>query len=160
MKRAFSGLVGLALTVLFSAACVQGREAGAAGESVYGANCSSCHQTTGEGLPGAFPPLAGHVPDILAAEGGRDYLVNVLLYGLQGEIQMGGGTYNSVMPGWQQLSDQELADVLTYISTAWENTPPEGFQLFSADEVADQRDAGLSPQQVYELRQALNLGGE
>lgn len=44
--------------------------------------CAGCHQANGQGIPGAFPPLAGHVAEILAKEGGRDYLILVLLYGL------------------------------------------------------------------------------
>lgn len=155
-KVTFSGIV-VSLSILVAVACAQEAAGAGEGESIYNANCASCHQATGQGVPGAFPPLAGHVPDILAAEGGRDYLVNVLLYGLQGEIQVQGQTYNGVMPAWQQLSDQQLADVLTYISTAWENTPPEGFEPFSPDQVAAQRDASLSAQQVYERRQELGI---
>jgi mono/diheme cytochrome c family protein len=130
------------------------------GETSFQTNCAACHQATGQGLPGAFPPLAGHVPDLLAAEGGRTYLIHVLLYGQQGEMSVDGQTYNGVMPPWTQLSDEELAAVLTHISTAWENEAalPEGFEPFTADEVASQRDLGLSGADVNAQREELLSG--
>lgn len=132
-----------------------------AGESVYSTNCVACHQATGQGIPGAFPPLAnGHIPDLLAAEGGRTYLIDVLLYGLTGEISVQGNIYNGAMPAWAQLSNEQIADVLTYISTTWENQPPEGFEPFTAEEIEAARGQGLTTGQVLEMRQALSLGGE
>ena len=129
------------------------------GESVYQSNCVACHQANGQGIPSAFPPLAeGHVPALLAVEGGRQYLINVLLYGLTGQITVQGSTYNGAMPAWQQLSDEQIAAVLNYAATAWENQPPEGFEEFTAEDVASQRDQGLSPSQVHEMRQELPLG--
>lgn len=67
------------------------------GAKIY-AQCAGCHQQNGQGIPGAFPPLAGHVAEILAKEGGREYLILVLLYGLQGQIEVKGVKYNLVMP--------------------------------------------------------------
>lgn len=131
----------------------------AAGQAVYEANCASCHQTTGEGIPGAFPALVGHVPALYNAS--REYLVNLQLYGLQGEIQIGGQTYNGVMPAWAQLSDDDIANVLNYVSTAWGNEAQlQSFEPYTAADVAPLRDAGLTSQDVYALRQELALGGE
>ena len=90
-----------------------------AGRTVFENNCTTCHAASGEAVPGAYPPLVGHVPELYDAEGGREYLTNLLLYGLQGEIQVDGETYSGVMPAWQQLSDQQLADVLDYILSDW-----------------------------------------
>lgn len=129
----------------------------AAGEAVFVANCSSCHQATGEGIAGTFPSLVGHVPLLYNAD--REYLVNLQLYGLQGEIQVLGETYNGVMPAWTQLSDDDIANVLNYISTAWGNEAQlQGFQPYTAADVAPLRDAGLTAQDVYALRQELVLG--
>ncbi len=129
----------------------------AAGEAVYVANCSSCHQATGEGIAGAFPSLVGHVPLLYNAD--REYLVNLQLYGLQGEIEVLGETYNGVMPAWTQLSDDDIANVLNYVSTAWENEAQlQGFQPYTAADIAPLRDAGLTAQDVYALRQELALG--
>lgn len=127
------------------------------GQEVFDQICAACHMTSGAGLPGAFPPLAGHYPDLLAAQGGRDYAVHVVLFGLQGAITIGGTTYNSVMPPWQQLTDQEIADALNYVSTAWGNEPPAGEPALEAGEVAAARGQALSAQQVYESRGRLGL---
>ena len=143
----------LASSLLASASAL----AQSTGEATYQANCASCHQANGQGIPSAFPPLVGHVPELLAPEGGRTYLVHTLLYGLQGSITVDGQTYNGVMPAWQQLDDAQLADLLTYISTAWENEAdlPEGFEPFTAEEVAAQRDLGLTGSDVLEERTEL-----
>ncbi len=130
-----------------------------AGETVYNTNCAACHQATGTGVPNAFPPLAGHAPELALADGGREYLANLLLYGLQGEIQVLGEPYNGAMPAWAQLSDDELASTLNYVLSSWDNAgalPPD-YPAFAAEEIAAQRDAGLSAAQVYELRQTLEL---
>ncbi len=86
------------------------------GSRVYERNCLACHQSQGQGLPGAFPPLAG-----------ADYLLNdpkhaiaVLLEGLSGEIEVNGVTYNGVMPA-VRLTDEQVANVLTYVLNSWGN---------------------------------------
>ena len=129
------------------------------GETVYNTNCASCHQATGTGVPNAFPPLAGHAPELALAEGGREYLAKLMLYGLQGEIQVLGEPYNGVMPAWAQLSDDELASTLNYVLSSWDNADalPPDYPAFAAAEIAAQRDDGLSAAQVYELRQTLEL---
>ena len=72
----------------------QAQQAGAraadAGSRVYATNCVVCHQAGGTGVAGAFPPLAGHVPDLLKRADGRTYLGKVLLFGLEGEINVNG----------------------------------------------------------------------
>lgn len=128
------------------------------GTQVYTTNCSSCHQANGQGIPSAFPPLAGHLPAVYSADGGRDYLIHVLLYGLQGEISVSGQTYNGVMPAWAQLSDEQIAAVLNHELTSWENEGVlEPFEPILPADVAAQRDQGLSAAEVYELRQSLGL---
>jgi mono/diheme cytochrome c family protein len=126
------------------------------GTKVY-AQCQGCHQANGAGVPGVFPPLAGHVPDILATKGGRTYLVQVLLYGLAGQINVKGQNYNGVMPAWSQLSDADLAGVLNHISTQWGNKFPAGQKAFTPDEIKAQRGTKLSAQQVYSNRQKIDL---
>ena len=88
-----------------------------AGESVYQTVCLACHQADGKGLPGAFPPLAGS--DYLL--GDKDRAVGVVVRGLEGEVVVNGVKYNSVMPAMTQLSDQEIADALTYAMNSWGN---------------------------------------
>ncbi len=132
-----------------------------AGQAAYEANCASCHQATGQGVPGAFPPVAGHAAALYNAESGRPYLINLLLYGLQGEIEVEGQTYNGVMPPWQQLPDGDIADILNYIVTAWEgNEQLQDFTPYEADEIAELRAETLTGADVYALRQELGLTGD
>ncbi|WP_022797579.1 c-type cytochrome [Thermus islandicus] len=131
---------------------------GQSGQGLYSQYCSGCHQPSGQGLPGAFPPLAGHVQEILAKPGGRTYLMDVLLFGLQGSIQVKGQTYNGQMSAWgPQLKDGEIAAILNYISTNLGNKPPKGFKAYTAAEIAKERAKKLTPDKVYALRKSLKL---
>ena len=89
----------------------------AKGEAVYLANCSACHQPTGVGLAGAFPPLAGS--DYLT--GDRKKVMAAALFGLSGPITVNGEEYNGVMPSLGHLTDEDLAAVLTYVFGSWGN---------------------------------------
>jgi mono/diheme cytochrome c family protein/heme/copper-type cytochrome/quinol oxidase subunit 4 len=126
----------------------------ALGERTYTSTCQGCHQAGGAGLPGVFPPLAGNMPSLHNAEGGREYLIDVLLYGLTGQIQVNGQTYNGVMPPWAGLSDEQIAAVLNHELTAWGNDAElESFTPILPDEVAARR--GASPGNLNERRQEL-----
>jgi len=80
--------------------------------------CGACHQATGAGLPGAFPPLAGS--DYLNKDVNR--AIKTVLNGLTGEVVVNGKKFNSVMPSQKALSDQDIADVLTYVYSSWGNS--------------------------------------
>ena len=96
-------------------------QASANGAQVYTANCASCHGEQGVGVAGAFPPMAGNK----AVLGDDKYLSNVLLYGLQGQINVNGQVYNGVMPAWAaSLTDAEIAAVITHIRVSWGNNAP------------------------------------
>jgi mono/diheme cytochrome c family protein len=127
------------------------------GRSVYNQHCAACHGPEGAGIPGAFPPLADHVPDLLAPDGGSTYLVDVMLYGLQGAIEVNGVAYNGAMPAWPQLSDEDIAAVLNHIATAWGNTEALAADtvLFAPTDVAAERDKGLTAADVLAVRSAL-----
>jgi nitrite reductase (NO-forming)/hydroxylamine reductase len=88
-----------------------------AGAEVFNMACVACHQATGEGLPGAFPPLARS--DFLLADPER--AVGIVVRGLTGEVTVNNVKYNSVMPAMTQLSDQQIADVVTYVLNSWGN---------------------------------------
>jgi len=87
-----------------------------AGQQLFAGTCSVCHQANGEGLPGVFPPLAKS--DFL---GDAKKLVNVVLNGLSGKVTVNGKDYNSVMPPMNQLNDDEVANILTYVLNSWGN---------------------------------------
>ncbi|HEY9856485.1 MAG TPA: cytochrome c oxidase subunit II [Stenomitos sp.] len=87
------------------------------GAALYSANCASCHQATGEGMAGTFPPLAGsEIPNGPAAEH-----IKIVLHGKSGPLTVKGQQYNGAMPPFPQLSDEEIAAILTYERTSWGN---------------------------------------
>jgi mono/diheme cytochrome c family protein len=79
--------------------------------------CMQCHQDTGKGLPGTYPPLVGS-PIVL---GDPATPIRILLHGLQGDVTVEGATYNGQMPSWDRFSDEQIAAVLTYVRGAWTN---------------------------------------
>lgn len=90
----------------------------ALGRQVYQSACMACHQSTGQGLAGAFPPLDGS--DWVT--GNPDAPINIVLHGLSGPIEVKGVTYNGMMPNFgAQLSDEEVAAVVSYVRGAWSN---------------------------------------
>ncbi|HYF70973.1 MAG TPA: cytochrome c [Ohtaekwangia sp.] len=86
------------------------------GKEIYNVQCMSCHMENGEGLEGAFPPLAKS--DYLMADQKR--AVHQILNGLSGEITVNGKTYNGDMPAFD-LTDEEVSDVLNYVQNSWGN---------------------------------------
>lgn len=94
-------------------------EPGAAvdGKALFAAHCAACHQATGKGLPGVFPPLDGSE----WVHGDARVLANILLHGLEGDIEVEGVTYNGAMPAFNQLADAELAGLASYIRSSWSN---------------------------------------
>lgn len=92
-----------------------------AGMQVYNRpTCGACHQPNGMGTPGTFPPLAGAE---WVNEKDPARIVRIVLDGLTGPITVKGANYNSQMPGWRaQLTEEEIAQVVTYIRKAWGNT--------------------------------------
>ncbi|MCC7054193.1 MAG: cytochrome c [Gemmatimonadaceae bacterium] len=84
----------------------------------YAEVCAVCHQATGQGLPGAFPPLAGSE----WLNGRPDIPIAIVLHGLQGEITVKGAKFNSAMMPWGGvLNDEDLAATLTYARSQWGN---------------------------------------
>jgi mono/diheme cytochrome c family protein len=83
-------------------------------------NCITCHQASGEGIAGQYPPL--NLSEWVT--GDEKVLARILLNGLTGPIEVNGKVYNAQMPAWKQLSDRDIAAVLTYIRQAWENKSP------------------------------------
>ena len=87
------------------------------GKQLFTAHCVACHQATGKGLPGVFPPLDGSE----WVHGDARTLANILLHGINGEMEVAGNTYQGAMPAFHQLSDAELAALATHIRSSWSN---------------------------------------
>lgn len=104
----------------------EGGEQGAAvdpvqlGRRLYN-NCRACHQADGSGVAGNYPPLVGSERVL----GSPEVLARILLQGLEGPVEVLGNTYDNVMPGWSdQMTDGQIAAVLTYIRQEWGNSAP------------------------------------
>jgi mono/diheme cytochrome c family protein len=103
------------------------------GSQVYSARCASCHQSNGQGVSGAFPPLVG-----TTWVENKGQIIRILLHGMQGEVEVKGAVYNGNMPAWGSvLSDREIAAVITHVRQSWENEYGE----VTAEEVASVRSA-------------------
>lgn len=90
------------------------------GAEVY-ATCSACHQANGQGVPGAFPPLAGSE----WVNGKGDVPIAIVLHGLQGPLTVKGQKYNGVMAPWgTTFNDDQIAAVVTYIRSNFGNKAP------------------------------------
>jgi len=86
------------------------------GKEVYNIHCITCHMEKGEGLEGAFPPLAK--ADYLMADKARS--IKQILQGASGEMTVNGKTYSGEMPAID-LTDEQVSDVLNYVRNSWGN---------------------------------------
>ena len=90
------------------------------------AACNTCHQVTGLGVPGVYPPLAGSE----WVQGSEERVVRIVLFGLQGKVTVKGADYSSAaMPAFGKFagsnfnwSDDKVAAVLSYVRQEWGNT--------------------------------------
>ena len=103
-------------------------------QQLFGTNCAACHQVNGRGLEGSFPPLAGS--DFLNADKRR--AIGVVVHGLQGPVTVNGQVYDGVMPALR-LTDDEVANVLTYVYSQWGNA---GFVVTPNEVAAVRRSRG------------------
>lgn len=89
----------------------------------------ACHQATGAGLPGVFPPLDGSE----WVQGEPRVLANILLHGITGEITVKGNKYQGAMPAYS-FSDAELAGIASFIRSNWSNkAEPLQAELFAKE---------------------------
>jgi len=104
------------------------------GKRLYTANCAQCHQATGLGQAGVYPPLAQSEWVV----GSKNRLISILHKGIAGVIHVRGNVYNNNMPAWGtgapiELKDEQIAAILTYIRSDWDNKAgPVGVEEVSA----------------------------
>lgn len=145
MKRAFF-LLACALPVAPAFA-------GSDGASLYNSNCSVCHQASGVGSPGQFPPLKGRVDKIAGSPEGKTYLADVVLNGLHGTIQAGGGSYVGFMPSLKTLPDDQVAAILTYVASLGDTKPAPAI---TADEIKAARAQPKKAKEIIAERKVLD----
>ena len=100
-----------------------------AGKALFAGTCSTCHQPDGAGMAGVFPPLAAS--DYIKANPKR--LPEIILHGMVGPVTVNGKDYNSNMPPMAQLTDDEVANISTYVLNSWGNP---GGRVSKADAAA------------------------
>jgi mono/diheme cytochrome c family protein len=106
------------------------------GRQLFSAACMPCHQANGQGIPDRFPPLAAS--DFLNSDQPR--AIQTLLNGRQGEITVNGRAFNNSMPKFP-LSDEQIANVLTYVYNSFGNSGKE----VTPDEVSTLRAQKIEP---------------
>jgi hypothetical protein len=99
------------------------------------ATCAACHLPDGAGVPGAFPRIRNRAATIAALEGGREYLVTVVSYGLMGAIEVDGNSIYGIMAGNTGMSSEELAAALNYVVFELNDGDASGIEPFTASEV-------------------------
>jgi len=132
-------------------AAAGGAAAAVDGKQIFGSKCAACHQATGMGVAGVFPPLAASEWVV----GDEKILARILLHGVNESIEVKGVVYKGAMPAWKALSDDEIAGVLTYIRSDWGNKASE----VSADIVKAEREATKARTEPYKGGQELKSGG-
>ena len=90
------------------------------GSALYQNHCITCHRENGEGISGAFPPLAKS--DYLMED--KERSIKTVLFGMAGEIVVNGETFFGQMEP-PKLSDQEIVDVLNFVRNSWGNIGEE-----------------------------------
>ncbi|WP_375583253.1 PVC-type heme-binding CxxCH protein [Cyclobacterium xiamenense] len=128
----------------------QGPAVVTAGEALYEKACLTCHQAGGKGLPGVYPPLLGSK----RVTGDETKLIKILLNGLTGPLdvageQYGAGTQSIPMPPMGGMSDQEIADVLTYVRKEFGN----GSTAVTAETVAKTREEVSGRTKAWTIRE-------
>ena len=92
------------------------------GKALFSANCITCHQANGLGVPGQYPPLAGSE---VALGDATNHLIAIVLKGLQGPVVVAGKPFNNAMQAWEaQYTDAQVAAILTYERSDWGNNAP------------------------------------
>ena len=120
---------------------ISGAAAKVDGKQLFSTKCAACHQATGLGVPGVFPPLAGS--EWVVGDG--KVLTNILLHGVNGELVVKGSTYKGAMPAWKAMNDDELAAVMSYIRGEWGNQAAP----IKPETVKAQRDATKTRTESY-----------
>lgn len=128
----------------------------AAGAAIFAKRCAVCHQPNAQGVPGVYPPIHETLGHFMATESGRQYLGEVLAFGLAGAIAVGGQRYVGQMKLAPPLPDQEIADVLNYVLTTFNGASlPADAAAFSADEIAALRATPKAPTEMAKARQPI-----
>ncbi len=123
--------------------------------------CAACHLANGQGIPGAFPRLAGRMHGAAASEAGRAYLVLTVTAGVMGPVDIDGKTIRGIMPAQAGLTDADVAAVLNYAAAlpGTDGKTLKPIKAFTAEEVAAVKAAhpGVNPNAVHAARAGVSF---
>jgi mono/diheme cytochrome c family protein len=123
---------------------------------VFQQRCAVCHQATGSGVPGIYPPLKDTIGAYARLPQGRSFLIHLLLFGMDGAIKSQGAVYEGLMPPAPDLSDSDLAEAINYVlRTLNAATLPSDFKPFTAMEFKTARTSQLTATDVFHEREKL-----
>ena len=152
------GRIALAVAAawVWGAAAAGAAPSPTAGAAIFAERCAVCHASTGLGQAGVYPPIVDTLGHFMAIEAGRQYLADVLVFGLGGTITVGGATYVGQMQVVPSLTDEEAADVLSYVLTELNaRSLPADAKLLDATDIATRRVDAKAPTAVAKSRQAV-----
>jgi mono/diheme cytochrome c family protein len=146
----FAALCAIAAPILLAA---QPAAKAPDGKALYEQRCIACHQPTGAGLPGAFPPLAGSE----WVTGKPDAMIRIVLHGLQGPISVKGANYNAAMIPYgtgAAMNDAEVAAVLSYVRSSFGNkaAPVTAAQVAAARAATAKRTTPFTAPELIALK--------
>ncbi|MBS0961280.1 c-type cytochrome [Acetobacter thailandicus] len=121
-------------------------------QRLYGMNCGICHHS-GDGMPGSVPPVRGRINIIASTPEGKRYLADVLINGLSGAIVVDGKPYDSYMPSFDRLKDEEIATILNWLSARGDTKPAP---TLTAADIAEARARHISTPKVSAERAELH----
>ena len=137
-KALVAYLLSLKQTPIAGASKTAASAGAAAGGQVFATRCASCHQASGTGVPGAFPPLAGDA----VVNGPGAAQIDIVLNGLSGKV-INGVTYASAMPAWRSvMTDADIAAVISYERSSWGN---HGSSVAATDVATERRTTTPAP---------------
>ncbi len=116
--RVLAVIYVIGLLIFFIVSCSPSRNQGA---YLYERDCSSCHMPDGSGLGELYPPLAGS--DYL--KNNQEKLACIIKYGISDTLTVNGVKYDLPMEGIKKLNEVEIANIINYINSAWNNQIPE-----------------------------------
>ena len=118
--------------------------------------CAVCHQATGSGVPGIYPPLKDTIGTYVRVPLGRAFLIDLLLFGMDGAIKSDGAVYEGFMPPAADLSNSDLAEAINYVlRTLNAGTLPRNFEPFTPIEFKTARANRLTANDVFHEREKL-----
>jgi cytochrome c5 len=110
------------------------------GAAAYEAECGGCHRD-GEARGRSIPALRGHAVTLFTSEGGREYLIDLMIDGRVRFVESARTVYEETHPSYEELADATIAAILNHMLVSWgnENLLPTELRLYTAAEVAAQR---------------------